>query len=53
MHYPHTIFFKHKYITMPTISNSDAIVATATHLVQVLMEEISTNIGETSIEQLT
>ena len=48
-----TVFFKHKYITMPIISKADAIVAAATHLVQVLKEEILTYIVETSIEQLT
>ena len=46
-----TIFFKHKYITMPTISKADAKVAAAMNLVQVLQKEITTNIGENGIKQ--
>ena len=48
-----TVFFKHKYITMPTISKADAFVTAASHLAQVLQGEISTNIGETGTQHET
>ena len=40
-----TVFFKHQYITMPTVSKADTIVAEAHKLTQVVREEIESNIG--------
>ena len=47
-----TVFFKHKYITMPTVSKADAIVATAINFAQILLGEVKTNMGEKGIKQL-
>ena len=46
-----TIFFKHKYITMPTVSKADAIVAATTNVAQVLKGKLEPNMGEKCIKQ--
>ena len=48
-----TIFFKHQYITVPTITKADAIVAATTQLVKVPQKEVLMEIGEQEKEQLT
>ena len=44
------IFFKHKYILMPTISKSDVVVSATANLAQVPQKKIATNIGDNDIE---
>ena len=39
-----TVLFKHQYITTPTVSKADTIVALATKLTKVLQEETEINI---------
>ena len=48
-----TVFFKHKYITVPNITKADAILAASTQLIKMLQGEIWTNIGKQEEEQLT
>ena len=48
-----TIVFKHQYITTPTVTKADAIVAMANKLTQVLQEETENNIGVTEKWKLT
>ena len=47
-----TVFLKHKYITMPTVSKEDTIIVATMLLAQVIKDEIEPNIGEKRIDQL-
>ena len=47
-----TIFFKHQFITMSTVSKADTIVVVANKLTQVLREKTESNIGVTEQQQL-
>ena len=46
IHIADTMFFKHKHITMSTITKTDAIVEVGTTLAKVLLGEILANIGK-------
>ena len=47
-----TIFFKHQFITMSTVSKADTIVVVANKLTQVIREKTESNIGATEQQQL-
>ena len=47
-----TVFFKHHYITMPTVSKADKIVVAANKIIQVLRDKTEISIGATEQQQL-
>ena len=48
-----TVFFKHKYITNPTVTPADAIVAAATNLADALQNNIpAQHLGKTKLKDL-
>ena len=48
-----TVFFKHKYLTMPTVTRADRVLQAAKDLTQAIQHEFPTALPATNIEELT
>ena len=47
-----TVFFKHKYLTQPTVTPKDAIMMAAKQLAKALAGNLPATIGETELQEL-
>jgi hypothetical protein len=47
-----TVFFKHKYLTNPSVTPADALIAAAQHMTAALRSNLPTSMGEGALEAL-